>query len=110
MILGEAGVDEHLFVAPPLLMLSSSLTARVLARYRDGALAVGDVRSLDVSDDEHGTRTAAGGRPEEQILRQRLDRIADLARRVIERARVNPQAPASSMVEQLVRLVDVAEG
>jgi hypothetical protein len=44
-----------------------------------------------VMGDEYGSRTA-GGTPEEQILRQRLDRIADLARRVVERARVNPAA------------------
>lgn len=58
---------------------------------------------------EHGARMA-GGTPEEHILRQRLERIAVLARRMVENARVNPQAPVSGIVEELVRIVDEAEG
>lgn len=91
-------------------MTPSSLTsARVLARHVYGAIILRDVRSLDVSDEEHGARTAAGG-AEEQILRQRLERIADLARRMVEGARVNPQAPVSGIVGELVRIVEDAEG
>jgi hypothetical protein len=62
-----------------------------------------------VLDDEHGSRTAAGT-PEEQILRQRLERIAVLARRMVENARVKPQMPVSGIVGELVRIVDEAEG
>lgn len=62
-----------------------------------------------VTGDEHRARTA-GGTPEEQLLRARLERIADLARRVVDRARVNPQAPVSGIVGELVRINDEAEG
>lgn len=63
-----------------------------------------------VIGDEHGTRIAGvGGSPEEQILRQRLDRIAERARRMVDTARVNPQAPVSRIVGELVRIIDEAE-
>ena len=62
-----------------------------------------------VLDDDLGLRTA-GGTPEEQILRKRLDRIGDLARRMVERARVNPQAPVSGIVEHLQRMLAQTEG
>lgn len=67
------------------------------------------VRAEIVIGDEHRARTA-GGTPEEQILRQRLERLADLARKMVENARVKPQMPVSGIVAELVRMVDDAEG
>ena len=84
-------------------------TARVLARHRHGANVLRDVpATIDLIADEHGTRK--GGTPEEQILRQRLERIAVLARRMVENARVEPQMPVSAIVAELVRIVQESEG
>jgi hypothetical protein len=62
-----------------------------------------------VLDDELGSRTA-GGSPEEKILRQRLERIENLARRMVENARLQPQSAASAFISELLRIVDDAEG
>jgi hypothetical protein len=60
--------------------------------------------------DGNGSRTA-GGTPEEQILRQRLERIAERARRMADKARINPQAPVSgTFLADVLRIVDEAEG
>ena len=48
------------------------------------------------------------GSPREQLLRRRLDRIAHLARRIVETARLNPQTPASALVEKLTGLLEEA--
>jgi hypothetical protein len=61
-----------------------------------------------VVDNGAPNRTAGAGRPEEQLLRARLERIEGLARRMIQEARVNPQKPAFAVVEDLVRIVDEA--
>jgi hypothetical protein len=52
---------------------------------------------------------AATGTPEEQLLRARLGRIADTARRLMEDARHRPQMPMSAIVEDLRMIVDEAE-
>lgn len=62
-----------------------------------------------VSNDHAGGRIAATGTPEERLLRARLERIAHLARRLVEDARVQPQKPSVALVEDLVRIVDQAE-
>jgi hypothetical protein len=56
------------------------------------------------------TPGGVGGSSTERLLRQRLSRIAYLARRMVEQARVNPQTPASGLVAELVRIADEAEG
>lgn len=63
----------------------------------------------NIIGDDHRTRTA-GGTPEERVLRQRLERILVIARRMVENARVKPQMPASAIVGELVRIVEDAEG
>jgi hypothetical protein len=67
------------------MMPSSLTTARVLARHQRGAIVLDDLADAmpNMAGDEHDAHTA-GGTPEEQILRQRLDRIAVLARRMVE--------------------------
>lgn len=91
-------LDERGDVASGQLVLHAGV--------RDDQVVVG---AEIVIGGEHGARVA-GGTPEEQILRQRLDRIAVLARRMVENARVQPQAPVSGIVAELVRIVDEAEG
>jgi hypothetical protein len=86
----------------------SPTVARVLTRHLRGGMAIGDLLTTTF-DHQHSARLA-GGSPEEQILRQRLDRIAVLARRMVENARVRPQVPVSGVVAELVRIVDEAEG
>jgi hypothetical protein len=73
--------------------------ARVVARHRHAL----------VTADEHDEPIGKGS-PREQLLRARLDRIAAHARRMVDEARVNPQAPVSRIVGELVRIVDEAEG
>jgi hypothetical protein len=60
-------------------------------------------------DAEHDEGIAKGS-PEEQLLRARLDRIAALARRMLDQARLQPQNPASGLVSDLTMIVDEAEG
>jgi hypothetical protein len=64
-----------------MMLPRSPSAARVLGRHRHGAIV-----HRDVGIDEHDSRTA-GGTPEEQILRQRLERILVIARRMVEDAR-----------------------
>lgn len=77
-----------------------SITCRVVARHRHEHAAVVD------NDDERISK----GSPREQLLRRPLDTIAGLARRMLDKARVNPQTPASALVSELVRIVEEAEG
>ena len=77
-----------------------TLTCGVLARHRQE-------RTVAVAGPDC---TIGKSSPREQLLRQRLDSIADLTRRIVDRVRINPQAPVSGIVGQLVRIVDEAEG
>lgn len=75
------------------------ITCRVVARHRHTL----------VSADEHDEGIGKGS-PREQLLRARLDRIAALARRMLDQARVNPQTPVSGLVSELTRIVEEMEG
>lgn len=72
------------------------ITCRVVARHHHAA--VGDSEDASIGK----------GSPREQLLRRRLNRIADLARRIVETARLNPQTPASALVEPLTGLLEEA--
>lgn len=92
-----------LLVVPRLMMAPRSpitTTARVLARHRQELVLV-------VAKDAEGI---GKGSPQQQLLCARLDRIAALARRMVDQARVNPQTPASGLVFELTRIVEEAEG
>jgi len=64
----------------------------------------------DLVIDEGGSMVRFGTVRPRQLLEDRLRRIADMARRLVTRVRVQPQVPAHSIVEGLVGIVELAEG
>jgi len=61
-------------------------------------------------DDGSDRQTRVATTRPRQLLDDRLRRIADWTRRLIQRVRVQPQTPAHAIVADLVRIVELAEG
>jgi len=61
-------------------------------------------------DCDDGTRIRCATVQPRQLLDDRLREIASQARRIIDRVRVQPQVPAQAIVDDLERLLAIAEG